>query len=232
MRLLLVEDDLMIGETLLDVLRAEGFAVDWVKDGEMADTALRSEHYDLVLLDLGLPKRDGLEVLRALRARKEVTPVLVATARDAVPERIAGLDAGADDYVLKPYDIDELLARIRALVRRSLGRADSAMEYQGLRLDPVTREATRQVQVDGVTRTEPISLSAREWAVLETLMARPGVVLSRAQIEEKLYSWKDDVSSNAVEVYIHGLRKKLGAELIQNVRGLGYVMPKPEVNKP
>ena len=229
MRLLLVEDDLMIGETLLDVLRAEGFAVDWVKDGEMADTALRSEHYDLVLLDLGLPKRDGLEVLRALRARKEVTPVLVATARDAVPERIAGLDAGADDYVLKPYDIDELLARIRALVRRSLGRADSAMEYQGLRLDPVTREATRQVQVDGVTRTEPISLSAREWAVLETLMARPGVVLSRAQIEEKLYSWKDDVSSNAVEVYIHGLRKKLGAEMIQNVRGLGYVMPKPEV---
>jgi DNA-binding response OmpR family regulator len=229
MRLLLVEDDLMIGETLLDVLRAEGFAVDWVKDGEMADTALRSEHYDLVLLDLGLPKRDGLEVLRALRARKEVTPVLVATARDAVPERIAGLDAGADDYVLKPYDIDELLARIRALIRRSLGRADSAMEYQGLRLDPVTREATRQVVVDGVARTDPISLSAREWAVLETLMARPGVVLSRTQIEEKLYSWKDDVSSNAVEVYIHGLRKKLGAELIQNVRGLGYVMPRPEV---
>jgi DNA-binding response OmpR family regulator len=228
MRLLLVEDDLMIGETLLDVLRAEGFAVDWVKDGEMADTALRSEHYDLVLLDLGLPKRDGIEVLRALRARKELTPVLVATARDAVSERIAGLDAGADDYVLKPYDIDELLARIRALIRRSLGRADSAIVYQGLRLDPVTHEATRQVEVDGQLRTEPISLSAREWAVLETLMARPGVTFSRAQIEEKLYSWKDDVSSNAVEVYIHGLRKKLGAELIQNVRGLGYVMPKPE----
>jgi len=229
MRLLLVEDDLMIGETLLDVLRAESFAVDWVKDGVMADTALQSEHYDLVLLDLGLPKRDGLEVLRALRARKDVTPVLVATARDAVAERIAGLDAGADDYVVKPYDIDELLARIRALVRRSLGRADPVVEYQGLRLNPVTREATRDVNNDGQVRTEAVSLSAREWAVLETLMARPGVVFSRAQIEEKLYSWKDDVSSNAVEVYIHGLRKKLGAELIQNVRGLGYVMPKPEV---
>ncbi len=232
MRLLLVEDDLMIGETLLDVLRAESFAVDWVKDGVMADTALQSAHYDLVLLDLGLPKRDGLELLRALRARKEITPVLVATARDAVAERIAGLDAGADDYVVKPYDIDELLARIRALVRRSLGRADSVVEYQGLRLNPVTREATREVgKVSNETgsRTEAISLSAREWAVLEMLMARPGVVFSRAQIEEKLYSWKDDVSSNAVEVYIHGLRKKLGAELIQNVRGLGYVMPKPEV---
>ncbi|APW40775.1 DNA-binding response regulator [Rhodoferax koreense] len=231
MRLLLVEDDVMIGETLLDVLRAESFAVDWVKDGEMADTALQSEQYDMVLLDLGLPRRDGLAVLRAMRARKEITPVLVATARDAVAERIAGLDAGADDYVVKPYDIDELLARIRALVRRSLGRADSVVEYQGLRLNPVTHEATREVVRDGQRRHEAISLSAREWAVLETLMARPGVVFSRAQIEEKLYSWKDDVSSNAVEVYIHGLRKKLGAELIQNVRGLGYVMPKPE-NQP
>ncbi|MDR7375345.1 DNA-binding response OmpR family regulator [Rhodoferax ferrireducens] len=219
MRLLLVEDDTMIGETVLDVLRAEHFAVDWVKDGAMADTALRSEHYDLVLLDLGLPKLDGLEVLKALRQRKDATPVLVATARDAVADRIKGLDAGADDYVLKPYDIDELLARIRALTRRSAGRADPVLEVHGLRLNPATHEATRDGQA--------IVLSAREWAVLEALMARPGVVFSRAQLEEKLYSWKDDVSSNAVEVYIHGLRKKLGAELIQNVRGLGYVMPKP-----
>ncbi|SDP58852.1 two component transcriptional regulator, winged helix family [Rhodoferax sp. OV413] len=219
MRLLLVEDDAMIGETVLDVLRAEHFAVDWVKDGAMADTALRSEHYDLVLLDLGLPKLDGLEVLKALRQRKDATPVLVATARDAVADRIKGLDAGADDYVLKPYDIDELLARIRALTRRSAGRADPVLEVHGLRLNPATHEATRDGQA--------IVLSAREWAVLEALMARPGVVFSRAQLEEKLYSWKDDVSSNAVEVYIHGLRKKLGAELIQNVRGLGYVMPKP-----
>ena len=219
MRLLLVEDDPMIGETVLDVLRAEHFAVDWVKDGVMADTALRSAPYDLVLLDLGLPRRDGLDVLKALRQRKDATPVLVVTARDAVADRIAGLDAGADDYVLKPYDIDELLARIRALTRRSAGRADPVLEAHGLRLNPATHEATR----DG----QPVTLSSREWAVLEALMARPGVVFSRAQLEEKLYSWKDDVSSNAVEVYIHGLRKKLGAELIQNVRGLGYVMPRP-----
>lgn len=209
----------MIGETVLDVLRAEHFAVDWVKDGVMADTALRSAPYDLVLLDLGLPQRDGLDVLKALRQRKDSTPVLVVTARDAVADRIAGLDAGADDYVLKPYDIDELLARIRALTRRSTGRADPVLEMHGLRLNPATHEATR----DG----QPVTLSGREWAVLEALMARPGVVFSRAQLEEKLYSWKDDVSSNAVEVYIHGLRKKLGAELIQNVRGLGYVMPRP-----
>jgi two-component system response regulator QseB len=219
MRLLLVEDDPMIGETVLDVLRAEHFAVDWVKDGAMADTALCTQQYDLVLLDLGLPKKDGLDVLKALRLRKDSTPVLIVTARDAVAERIKGLDTGADDYVLKPYDIDELLARIRALTRRSAGRADPVLEIHGLRLNPVTHEATR----DGQT----IALSAREWAVLEALMARPGVVFSRAQLEEKLYSWKDDVSSNAVEVYIHGLRKKLGSELIQNVRGLGYVIPKP-----
>jgi two-component system response regulator QseB len=219
MRLLLVEDDPMIGETVLDVLRAEHFAVDWVKDGAMADTALCTQQYELVLLDLGLPKKDGLDVLKALRLRKDSTPVLIVTARDAVAERIKGLDAGADDYVLKPYDIDELLARIRALTRRSAGRADPVLEIHGLRLNPVTHEATR----DG----QSIALSAREWAVLEALMARPGVVFSRAQLEEKLYSWKDDVSSNAVEVYIHGLRKKLGSELIQNVRGLGYVIPKP-----
>jgi DNA-binding response OmpR family regulator len=148
----------------------------------------------------------------------------VLTARDAVGDRIAGLDAGADDYLLKPYDLDELLARIRALIRRSAGRADSVLEIHGLRLNPITREVTRQL--DGEPQPETISLSAREWAVLEVLMARPGVVFSRAQIEEKLYSWKDEVSSNAVEVYVHGLRKKLGNAVIQTVRGLGYVMPR------
>ncbi|MBC7704795.1 MAG: response regulator transcription factor [Rhodoferax sp.] len=224
MRLLLVEDDVMIGETVLDLLRADHFAVDWVKDGRMADTALRSQQYDLVLLDLGLPQRDGLDVLKELRDRKDLTPVLVITARDAVGDRIAGLDAGADDYLLKPYDLDELLARIRALIRRSAGRADSVLEIQGLRLNPITREVTRQLE--GNPLPETISLSAREWAVLEVLMARPGVVFSRAQIEEKLYSWKDEVSSNAVEVYVHGLRKKLGNGVIQTVRGLGYVMPR------
>ena len=219
MRLLLVEDDTMIGEVVLDLLRAEHYAVDWVKDGEMADTALRqSQSYDLVMLDLGLPRKDGLDVLRAMRARKDRTPVLIATARDAVEQRIAGLDAGADDYVLKPYDLDELLARLRALVRRASGRAEPVFEHNNISINP----ATREVQADGVA----VTLSAREWAVLEALIARPGAVLSRVQLEEKLYSWRYELSSNAVEVYIHGLRKKLGSELIQNVRGVGYMVPK------
>ena len=219
MRLLLVEDDFMIGETVQDLLRAEHYAVDWVRDGDLAETALRTQAYDLVLLDLGLPRRDGLEVLRSLRARKNRTPVLVATARDGVAQRIAGLDAGADDYVLKPYDLDERLARIRALLRRAAGRAEPVYEHQGVAMDPARREAT----VQGV----PVPLSAREWAVLEALLARPGSVLSRAQLEEKLYGWGDEINSNAVEVYIHGLRKKLGAETILNVRGVGYMVPKP-----
>jgi two-component system OmpR family response regulator len=171
-----------------------------------------------VLLDLGLPKRDGLEVLRSLRARHVTVPVLVATARDAVGDRVAGLDAGADDYVVKPYDTDELLARVRALLRRSAGRGEPVFSHKGVALNPATREAT----VD----ERPVALSAREWAVLEPMLARPGVVFSRAQLEEKLYGWKDDINSNAVEVYVHGLRKKLGSDLIQTVRGLGYVVPR------
>lgn len=218
MRLLLVEDDAMIGDMVLTVLRSEHYAVDWVRDGAMADQALRTAEYDLVLLDLGLPKRDGLEVLRALRGRRGSVPVLVATARDGVSDRIAGLDAGADDYVVKPYDTDELLARIRALLRRAAGRAEPVFEYKGISLNPATHEAT----VDG----QPVSLSAREWAVLEPLLVRPGAVLSRVQLEEKLFSWKDDISSNAVEVYIHGVRKKLGNDVIQTVRGLGYLVPR------
>ena len=226
MRLLLVEDDTMIGDAVREVLRAEGFAVDWVRDGAAADSVLDSEDFDLVLLDLGLPRLDGVEVLRRLRARRNTTPVLIVTARDAVQDRIAGLDAGADDYVLKPYDLDELLARIRALIRRSHGQADSVREINGLRLNPITHEALR-LSPDGAALT-PIQLSAREWAVLEVLMARPGVVYSRAQIEDKLYGWKDEVSSNAVEVYIHGLRKKLGNAVIETVRGLGYTMPRDD----
>ncbi len=218
MRLLLVEDDAMIGEAVLDALRGAHYAVDWVRDGEMADTALASNEYDAVLLDLGLPKKDGLDVLRKLRARKSTTPVLIATARDAIGDRIAGLDAGADDYVVKPYDIDELQARVRALLRRGAGQAGPAFSHKGVSLNPATREAS----VNGA----PVSLSAREWAVLEPMLSRPGVVFSRAQLEEKLFSWKDEVSSNAVEVYIHGVRKKLGAELIQTVRGLGYLVPR------
>jgi two-component system OmpR family response regulator len=223
MRLLLVEDDTMIGEAVLELLRAERYAVDWVRDGEMADTALRAQRYDLVLLDLGLPRRDGLAVLAALRARGDRTPVLVATARDAVPQRIAGLDAGADDYIVKPYALDELLARIRALLRRAAGRAEPVYTHGRVAVHPATREVT----VDGL----PVALTAREWAVLEPLIARPGVLLSRAQLEEKLYSWKDEVSSNAVEVYVHGLRRKLGAGLIQTVRGVGYMVP-PDLGRP
>jgi DNA-binding response OmpR family regulator len=218
MRLLLVEDDVMIGEAVLDLLRAEGYAVDWVKDGQMADTALASQGYDLVILDLGLPKRDGNQVLQGLRARKDRTPVLITTARDALPQRVAGLDMGADDYIVKPYEYDELLARVRALLRRAAGRAEPVFEHMGISIDTVTREVT----VNG----QPVVLSAREWAILELLLARPGVILSRRQLEDGLYSWKDEPSSNAVEVYIHGLRKKLGPGLIQNVRGLGYLIPK------
>ena len=199
MRLLLVEDDPMIGEAVQDLLRAEHYAVDWARDGDAADTALRTQTYDLVLLDIGLPRRDGLTVLRDLRTRKDRTPVVVATARDAVAQRIEGLDAGADDYVLKPYDLDELLARIRALLRRAAGRAEPVYEHKGVCINPATREAT----VHGVP-----------------------VVLSRQQLEDKLYGWGDEVSSNAVEVYVHGLRKKLGAEVLLNVRGVGYLVPK------
>lgn len=218
MRLLLVEDDLMIGEAVLDLLRSDGYAVDWVKDGEIADMTLDAQSYDLILLDLGLPKRDGLAVLRRLRSRKDRTPVLIATARDALEQRVKGLDMGADDYITKPYEIDELLARIRALIRRASGRAEPVYEHLGVSIDPVTRE----VLVDG----RAVSLLSREWAILEQLLARPGAVMSRKQLEDKLYSWKDEISSNAVEVYIHGLRKKLGSHMIQNVRGVGYMVPK------
>lgn len=218
MRLLLVEDDKMIGEAVRDLLGAEHYAVDWVQDGEMAETALRSQNYDLVLLDLGLPRRDGLSVLRSLRTRKVRIPVLIATARDSIQQRIEGLDAGADDYVLKPFDLTELLARIRALLRRASGRAEPVYEHRGVAINPATREVT----LDG----SPVTISAREWAVLEPLIAHPGLVLSRSQLEEKLYGWKDDISSNAVEVYVHGLRRKLGTTLIQNIRGVGYLVPK------
>ena len=218
MRLLLVEDDAMIGEAVHDLLRARDHAVDWVRDGHQADAALAAQSYDLVLLDLGLPGRDGLAVLRAMRARRDRTPVLIATARDGVAERIAGLDAGADDYVLKPYDLDELLARIRALLRRAAGRAEPVYEHMGVSINPATHEVTVQGQ--------PVVLSAREWAVLEPLIARPGMVLSRQQLEDKLYGWGEEIGSNAVEVFIHGLRKKLGAALVLNVRGVGYMVPK------
>lgn len=218
MRVLLVEDDLMIGESVRTALRQDGFAVDWTRDGKSADLALQTERYDMVLLDLGLPSRDGLEVLRLLRARKDHTPVLIVTARDAVQERVRGLDAGADDYLVKPFDLDELAARMRSLLRRSAGRAEPVIEHLGVAFNPATREVT--------LRRKPVALSARELAVLEALLGRPGAVLSRAQLEERLYGWGEEIESNAVEVYIHGLRRKLGMDFIRTVRGVGYMVPK------
>jgi len=224
MRLLLVEDDRMIGESLRSALRLEGYAVDWVRDASAANTTLSSERFDLVLLDLGLPPgsgpsttpplHDGLDVLRALRGRHDATPVIVLTARDARGDKVAGLDAGADDYLVKPFELDELNARIRAVLRRHSGRAETTLAHAGVVLDPATRQVKRQ----GV----PVLLSAREFAVLEALMARPGALLSRAQLEDRLYGWGEEIESNAVSVYIHQLRKKLGADFIRNVRGVGY----------
>ena len=219
MRLLLVEDDPMIGTSVQKGLRQDGFVVDWVPDGEAAELALASGVHDLMLLDLGLPKKGGLEVLRGLRARGGDLPVLLVTARDAVPDRIAGLDAGADDYVVKPFDLDELAARIRALLRRRSGRADPVLRHGNIELNMSRRE----VRQAGVV----VRLSARELALLEAFLDRPGAVLSRAQLEEKLYGWAEEVESNTVEVYIHGLRKKLGADLIRNVRGVGYMLAGP-----
>jgi DNA-binding response OmpR family regulator len=220
MRLLLVEDDRMIGESVQKGLRQDGFSVDWVQDGGSAELALETERYDCVLLDLGLPKKDGIDVLRGMRVKRDAAPVVVITARDAVPDRIKGLDAGADDYVLKPFDLDELAARVRAVVRRREGRAEPVIEHLGLALNPATHQASY--------RGEPLSLSAREFAVLEALVSRPGAILSRSQLEERVYGWGEEVESNAVEVFIHGLRRKLGAEFIRTVRGAGYMVPKSQ----
>lgn len=218
MRVLLVEDDSMIGVSVREGLRQDGFAVDWVRDGAAAETALACETYDLVILDLGLPRKSGLEVLKGLRARGTGVPVLITTARDAVADRVAGLDAGADDYLVKPFDLDELAARIRALLRRQAGRPEPLIRLGSVTLNPATRVVLRD--------EAPVSLSAREFALLLALAERPGAVLSRAQLEEKLYGWGEEVGSNTIEVYIHALRKKLGASLIHNVRGVGYTVPK------
>jgi two-component system response regulator QseB len=217
MRVLLAEDDTMIGAAVRDRLRGQGLAVDWVRDGRAADAALAGESYDLLLLDLGLPGREGLAVLKDLRGRGSTLPVVILTARDAVDDRVAGLDAGADDYVVKPFDLKELEARLRAVLRRRAGRASSVIEHGDLSLDLVAHELRR----DGV----PVPLSPREFALLHALLERPGGILSRAQLEERLYGWGEEVGSNVVEVHIHSLRRKLGADLIRNVRGVGYRVP-------
>jgi two-component system, OmpR family, response regulator QseB len=214
MRLLLVEDDAMIGRAVRQGLGNAGFTVDWVTDGRAAELALGNGVYDVAVLDLGLPGKDGMDLLRELRGRRDPLPVLIVTARDAVSDRIAGLNAGADDYVLKPFDLDELVARVRALLRRHAGGGVTLLECGGLTLDPVRRE----VRQDG----REVQLSAREFALLEALMHRPGAVLSREQLEDTIYGWGEEVGSNAVEVHLHHLRRKLGPDSIRNVRGVGY----------
>lgn len=218
MRVLVVEDDRMIAKGLHTALKQDGYAVDGVSDGASAAAALRSSRFDLVLLDLGLPERDGLEVLRELRARGDATPVIIVTARDDVQNRIQGLDAGADDYIIKPFDLDEVAARMRSVLRRAAGRGDPCIRHRGITLDPVSHAVERA--------GEPVVLSAHEFAVLEALMQRPGAVLSRAQLEDRLYGWSEGIESNAIEVYVHGLRRKLGTDAIRTLRGVGYFVPK------
>jgi two-component system response regulator QseB len=216
MRILLAEDDPMIGAGIREGLRQDGFAVDWVRDGHAARLALAENVHDLLVLDLGLPREDGLAVLRGMRRNGDARPVLILTARDAVVDRVAGLDAGADDYMVKPFELSELAARIRALRRRGAGRASPVVTHGDLELDP----ATRELRVRGT----PVALSTREFAVLEALLARPGAILSRRQLEEAVYGWKDGVESNAIDVHIHALRKKLGTAAIRNVRGVGWMI--------
>jgi two-component system response regulator QseB len=214
MRLLLIEDDPMIGRAVQSGLSRAGFTIDWVTDGHSGAAALANAVYDAVVLDLGLPRIDGLSLLRQLRARRDTVPVLIVSARDAVPDRIDGLNAGADDYLLKPFDLDELVARVRALLRRHAGAASSIMSAGRLSLDPVQRIAT--------LAGEALALTAKEFALLEALMHRPGAVLSRERLEESIYGWGEEVGSNALEVHLHNLRRKLGSEFIKNVRGVGY----------
>jgi two-component system response regulator QseB len=217
MRVLLVEDDPMIGKSVQRGLRQEGSSVDWVRDGQAAELALTTTPYELLLLDLGLPGRSGLDVLARLRRADNDIPVLIITARDAVADRVKGLDSGADDYLVKPFDLDELSARMRALLRRRAGRASPVIEHGDLRMNPATHELSQ----DG----QPVALSAREFALLQALLEQPGVPLSRAKLEERLYGWGEEIESNAVEVYIHSLRRKLGSQRIKNIRGVGYLLP-------
>lgn len=220
MRVLLVEDDRMIGDAMASALKDAAYATDWVRDGQMAIDAIAAEHYEIVLLDLGLPKKDGLQVLRTIRARNDAVPVLIITARDALDDRVQGLDGGADDYLVKPFEMAELLARMRAVARRKGGAAGPLLSNGALSLDVATKVVS--------FGTESIPLSSREFALLQALMIRPGAILSRSDLEDRLYGWGDEVESNAVEFLIHSLRKKLGSDAIKNVRGVGWLVPKQQ----
>jgi two-component system response regulator QseB len=216
MRLLLIEDDVALGEGILQALSREGYTVDWVKDGASALHALLSEGFDLAILDLGLPKLDGLTVLKRLRESGSALPVLILTARDATEDRIAGLDAGADDYLIKPFDLSELKARLRALLRRSAGRARVMIEHAGISLDPATQQVTYQ--------NAPVSLTPKEYQLLYELLSPPGRVMTRERLIQLLYGWNEEAESNTLEVHIHHLRKKFSTELIRTVRGVGYLV--------
>ena len=214
MRVLIVEDDVMIGRALRTGLEESGYAADWVRDGVAAELALRQDVYDLALLDLGLPRKDGLEVLKTLRRDNVQLPVVVISARDSLADRVSGLDSGADDYLPKPFDLDEVLARIRAVSRRRAGRGAPEVSYGAVRLDPVNRVVR--------FRDREVSLSTREFAVLEALIRQPGALVARERLVDTVYGWGAEVESNAIEVHVHHLRRKLCAELILNVRGVGY----------
>jgi two-component system response regulator QseB len=218
MRLLLIEDDHLLGDGIQAGLRQANYAVDWVTDGEAGEHALKIESYDGLILDISLPKKDGLKVLKDLRARGDMLPVLILTARDTIYDKVTGLDSGADDYLVKPFDLDELSARLRALLRRHRGRAIPYIEYDNLLLEPAAHTLTQNGQA--------VMLSQREFAILQTLLENTGKIFSRSQLEESLYGWDDIIESNAVEVHIHHLRKKLGKQLIRTVRGMGYMIPK------
>jgi DNA-binding response OmpR family regulator len=217
MRILVIEDDALLGDAIQAGLKQAGYAVDWMKDGVSADQALGTEPYAAAVLDLGLPRMSGLEVLRRLRSRSIPIPVLILTAMDSVEDRINGLDAGADDYLVKPFDMGELAARLRALVRRASGKPAPALQVAGVELEPSSHRV--------VFRDNTIELPAKEFAVLHALMLNAGKVLSRPQLEEQLYAWGEEVESNAIEVYIHHLRRKLFPELIETIRGVGYLIP-------
>lgn len=219
MKVLLAEDDLMIGAGIEQGLRLAGFAVDWCRDGRAAERAVQGGCYALLLLDLGLPKQDGLTLLKKLRQEKRDIPVLIVTARDAIGDRVAGLNLGADDYLVKPFDLDELVARVHALMRRHAGRATPVLELGGLKMNPMARV----VEFEG----QPLGLSQREFALLEVLLEQPGKVYSRENLEDRLYGWDEEVSSNAIEVHLHNLRRKLGKDWIRNVRGVGYKIALP-----
>ena len=220
MRILLVEDDNLLGEGLYSGLNSENYSVDWVKNGETALSAIRETEYDAVILDIGLPKMSGLDVLKEVRSQGHTLPVLILTAQDGVADRVTGLDTGADDYLSKPFEFEELCARLRALTRRSHGLSEQTISYRDIVVNPAAHTVTRNGEL--------VNLSRREFALLETFLSSTGRVLSRAHLEDKLYSWGDEIESNTIEVHIHHLRKHFGSDLIKTVRGIGYMVPKAQ----